>query len=128
VRNSIDDVYISGVSCSCLTLSSNSVARAGAGGRERPQLGLPRLRVAPGTLTGIAIGPDHTPLWATLRQNPLKVHDNPNCETTFRYSLLLPATGLALIRFIPAIKHLRTHRFSAISFMPGGLRTPAAEA
>jgi hypothetical protein len=28
-----------------------------------PQLGFPRLRVAAGRATGIAIGPDHTPAW-----------------------------------------------------------------
>ena len=36
----------------------------------RPQLGFPRLRVAAGRATGIAIGPDHTPPWGTVRQNP----------------------------------------------------------
>jgi hypothetical protein len=35
-----------------------------------PQLGFPRLRVAAGKATGIAIGPDHTPPWVTVRQNP----------------------------------------------------------
>ncbi len=60
-RSSADEVYISGVSRSCLTRSSNSVARTGAGGLGRPQLGLPRLRVVVGGATGIAIGPDHTP-------------------------------------------------------------------
>jgi hypothetical protein len=48
------------VSCSCLTRSSNSVARADAGGMGRPQLGLPRVGV---WATGITIGPDHTPRW-----------------------------------------------------------------
>ena len=36
----------------------------------RPQLGFPRLRFASGRATGIAIGPDHTPPWVTVRQNP----------------------------------------------------------
>ncbi len=36
----------------------------------RPQLGFPRLRFAAGRATGIAIGPDHTPPWVTVRQNP----------------------------------------------------------
>lgn len=53
------------VSCSCLTRSSNSVARADAGGMGRPQLGLPRVGV---WATGITIGPDHTPRWVTPRQ------------------------------------------------------------
>ena len=58
MRSSRDEVYISGVSCSCVTCSSNSVASTGARGMGRPQLGLPRLRVC---APGIAIGPDHTP-------------------------------------------------------------------
>src|SRR5205807_1841124 len=41
-----DEVYISAVSCSCLTRSSNSVARARLGGMGFPQLGFPRFRVA----------------------------------------------------------------------------------
>jgi hypothetical protein len=36
----------------------------------RPHLGFPRLRVRAGRAAGITIGPDHTPPWATLRQNP----------------------------------------------------------
>ena len=36
----------------------------------RPQFGLPRLRT---WATGIAIGPDHTPPWVTLQQNPRTV-------------------------------------------------------
>lgn len=35
----------------------------------RPQLGLPRLRL---WATGIAIGPDHTPHWVSVRRNPLR--------------------------------------------------------
>lgn len=35
-----------------------------------PQLGFPRLCVAAGRATGIAIEPDHTPPWGTVRQNP----------------------------------------------------------
>jgi hypothetical protein len=34
----------------------------------RPQLGFPRLRFASGRVTGIAIGPDHTPPWVTVRR------------------------------------------------------------
>jgi hypothetical protein len=37
-------------------------SESGAGGMGSPQLGLPRLRVVPGRPTGIAMGPDHTPL------------------------------------------------------------------
>ena len=36
----------------------------------RPQLGFPRLRLVSRRATGIAIGPDHTPPWATVRENP----------------------------------------------------------
>ena len=36
----------------------------------RPQLGFPRLRLAAGHAIGVAIGPDHTPPWGTVRQNP----------------------------------------------------------
>ncbi len=54
---------MSTVSRSCLTRSSNSVGRAGAGGMGHPQLGFPRLRVVAARATGIAIGPDHTPPW-----------------------------------------------------------------
>ena len=50
-----EEVYISAVSCSCVTCSSNSVANAGAGGMGHPQLGFPRLRVRTGRATGIAI-------------------------------------------------------------------------
>src|SRR6266849_9295786 len=35
-----------------------------------PQLGFPRLRLVAGMATGIAIGPDHTPSWVTVLQNP----------------------------------------------------------
>jgi len=38
-----------------------------------PQLGLPRLRFVTGTAGGIAIGPDHTPSWVTVRHNPQTV-------------------------------------------------------
>src|ERR1019366_2451074 len=58
MRSSCEEVYISAVSCSCVTCSSNSVASTRAGAMGRPQLGLPRLRVWG---NGIAIGPDSTP-------------------------------------------------------------------
>ena len=61
---------MSTVSRSCLTRSSNSVGRAGAGGMGHPQLGFPRLRVVAWSATGIAIGPDHTLPWVTVRPNP----------------------------------------------------------
>jgi hypothetical protein len=35
----------------------------------RPQLGFPRLRLVAGRAGGIAIGPDHTPPWVTVRQD-----------------------------------------------------------
>src|SRR5712692_236417 len=35
-----------------------------------PQLGFPRLRFATGRAGGITIGPDHTPPWVTVLQNP----------------------------------------------------------
>src|ERR1019366_5503819 len=55
VRSSTDEAYISAVSCSCLTRSSNSVASAGASRVGRPQLGFPRLRVKAGRATGMAM-------------------------------------------------------------------------
>jgi hypothetical protein len=39
-------------------------------GMGRPQLEFPRLRVAAGRTSDIAIGPDHTPPGVTRRQNP----------------------------------------------------------
>lgn len=36
----------------------------------RPQFGFPRWRFAAGTATVLAIRPDHTPPWVTVRQNP----------------------------------------------------------
>ncbi len=35
-----------------------------------PQLGFPRLRFVTGSAGGITIGPDHTPSWVTVLQNP----------------------------------------------------------
>ncbi len=35
-----------------------------------PQLWFPRLRFLTGRAGGIAIGPDHTPPWVTVRPNP----------------------------------------------------------
>src|SRR5204863_175284 len=54
VRSSREEIYISGVSCSCLTCSSNSVASMGARGIGRPQLGFPRLLSRPDFTEGIA--------------------------------------------------------------------------
>jgi hypothetical protein len=39
-RSSADEVYISGVSCNCLTCSLNSVASAGAGRNGTPPIGV----------------------------------------------------------------------------------------
>ena len=50
----------------------------------RPQLVFPRLRFVVGKATAIAIGPDHTPLWVTVRQNHSVLQDVPVVSPVFR--------------------------------------------